>query len=227
MREQRYRQLRNPHVTPPTYLGLEGSSPKPGFWDRDPDTGSLFYKPTLSELVSALIEHRFANNLPCTGSIALEVEDRICARLDSSFWRWRRRADARRFFTGPIRPDVSVEQIKKTVAMFGRWLRSGRPIVEEEEATRRASICANCPGHFNVRIMGCTGCKAGYALVRKLRPRKHRMDSKLKVCAVCKCENRTQIWLPSDFLGDTVLPNTLSQFPVGCWKKELVGNAQD
>ena len=90
--------------------------------------------------------------------------------------------------------------------------------VSQEEANRRAAICAECPS--NKPLEGCSSCNS-----RGLRDfvrfmSQHgstAMDDRLNSCEYCGCFIRSMVWFPLESLKR--FDNDNSQLPANCWKK--------
>ena len=101
------------------------------------------------------------------------------------------------------------------------------PLVDEEEADRRAGICASCPA--NVNVSGCMGCVPIADLVSKVRgAKKTKADSVLKHCAVCRCALRAMVWVKDELLEPTITPEQREQYATlpWCWKAALLNSQQ-
>jgi hypothetical protein len=118
---------------------------------------------------------------------------------------------------------VPCSQAKQTLG-FGeivRWVRamynfatqSKFQLVDQEEAERRAKICAACP--HQISTSGCWGCKGIAGMLPAIAgARKTSYDGQLKACGVCGCFNAVSVHLPLDVQQDSHL-----SFPDHCWKK--------
>lgn len=90
-------------------------------------------------------------------------------------------------------------------------------LVEQEEAERRAAICAACP--LQIPTSGCWGCKGIAGMLPAIAgARKTSYDMQLKACGVCGCYNAVSVHLPIDIQQDPSL-----SFPDYCWKKAQIG----
>lgn len=86
-------------------------------------------------------------------------------------------------------------------------------LVSEEEAERRASICAACPQQISTS--GCWGCKGIAGMLPAIAgARKTSYDMQLKACGVCGCYNAVSVHIPLEVQQDASL-----EFPDYCWKK--------
>lgn len=117
---------------------------------------------------------------------------------------------------------ITREDMIRFLVTMKNWLAAGRPIVSQEEAERRATICCGdgivppCP--YMVRVTGCFNCgefaeligmTAGSPMTSK--------DDKLQSCGVCACIlKRAKIHMPLDVMDTRGL-----KFPDFCWQKDM------
>ena len=86
-------------------------------------------------------------------------------------------------------------------------------LVAQDEAERRAEICAKCP--LQISTSGCWGCKGIAGMLPAIAgARKTSFDAQLKACGVCGCYNAVSVHLPLAAQQDSSL-----DFPDYCWKK--------
>lgn len=105
-------------------------------------------------------------------------------------------------------------------AMYGFVKDHGLQTVPQEEAERRAKICASCPNQISTS--GCFGCKGIAGMLPLLAgARKTQSDGQLKACGVCGCYNSVSVHIPLDVQADADLP-----FPDHCWKKDPITKVQ-
>jgi protein-arginine kinase activator protein McsA len=90
--------------------------------------------------------------------------------------------------------------------------------VSQEEADRRAAICAQCPKNTEKVTEFCIGCYAR-SLVSKvndlLGSKRTAHDEKLKVCAMCHCDLKLKTWIPKSGVVDKTI-----DWPSHCWVRE-------
>ena len=86
-------------------------------------------------------------------------------------------------------------------------------LVPQEEAERRAEICAKCP--MQIPTSGCWGCKGIAGLLPQIAGAKTTsFDLQLSACGVCGCYNAVSVHLPLSVQQDASL-----DFPSYCWKR--------
>lgn len=93
-----------------------------------------------------------------------------------------------------------------------------KPSMEVAEA--RAKTCVACPE--NKEIAGCTGCnmRSLNGLIEKLAgAKKTSVDSSLKFCAVCHCNNRAKIWTKHEAIWLHMRDSEKERLPETCWLK--------
>lgn len=182
----------------------------PGGWVyTQPDTGWTKKAITFNSLVQAVARHRANMALPIPGDLAAEIEETICKKLSPE----NQVAHCEDGTTHPKSVHWSlVERFLKTAVAY---MLGPDSLVPQEEAERRASICAKCP--LNVGLHGCAVCRATLNSLReKLLDRHTEQDSLLGACGICGCDNRVQVHVPIPALtagsGDLVYPESW------CWK---------
>lgn len=163
---------------------------------------------TFAMLVHLVAQHRANMKIPTKGDLASEVDEAICANLSPA-------NQIAHCEDGQAHPKsvhwTLVDRFLKTAVAF---VRGEDGLVPQEEAERRASICAECP--LNVGLHGCAMCRATLNVLReKLTSRRTEQDDRLMACGVCGCDNRVQVHVPLPALqagsGDL-------NYPVWCWK---------
>lgn len=93
------------------------------------------------------------------------------------------------------------------------WRKTGFDTVPQEEAERRAAICAKCP--HNRIISGCWGCKGVGEQVSKLSGGKTTsIDQNLHMCDVCLCVIKAKVHLPREVIHTDGLDD---KWPSFCW----------
>lgn len=124
----------------------------------------------------------------------------------------------------------------KTVQSFAQflwnWVVQGGQPLDQNTANMRAAICVGC--HNNkptdeVRGAPCCGgnkmASAAIDTVRKTIIKDHSTpsDARLKVCAICGCDNRISVWIPNQILLKLEQANA---YPAFCWKKKIQENLE-
>jgi hypothetical protein len=136
--------------------------------------------------------------------IVLQIEDALCSRLHGN---------------EHCKPCTMAEQkigFKEVVqwvrAMYSFAIKGGLALVPQEEAERRARICAACP--HQIETSGCWGCRGVAGLIPAIAgARVTESDGQLKACGICGCYNAVSVHIPNDVQDTHSL-----QFPSFCWK---------
>lgn len=110
---------------------------------------------------------------------------------------------------------LTAADVTRFLKVMAAWIKN-REMVSQAEAERRAEICVGC--RYNVPVTGCSVCQGIAGKIANLiGSRTTRLDSQLRGCAVCACENKAQVHLPLDILARGANPTTA--YPEWCWKR--------
>ena len=112
---------------------------------------------------------------------------------------------------------IAWRDIKSFFLKVASWWKAGE-CVSQDEADRRAAICAGCELNQTAFLPGCPGCTNMAAEVFKfIGGKKTASDAALKSCGHCGCQNSVIVWAPLDALvkNETELPPV----PARCWKR--------
>ena len=135
-----------------------------------------------------------------------QIENNLCDRLAGH----------------PACVPCSQEKQKLGFAEIVRWVKAmyqfainGKfELVPQEEAERRAKICAACP--HQIATSGCWGCKGIAGMLPHIAGAKTTSyDPQLKACGICGCYNAVSVHLPVEVQGGENL-----EFPDFCWKSK-------
>ncbi len=181
------------------FLDKTITPPNNGFPYRQPETGFLFKQIAFSDLLTEVRDHRKGNNLPIGPNFEGEVEDGSCRLLLEAFPEYqgcvtengsRAYAPGRKWNLADVRSFLHTIQGLAT---------SGDKFVSQEEAERRAEICARCP--MNRDIPECWTCGGVTALIRTIKgDRNTSRDNDLKVCNSCGCDIKTKVFINKDLM---------------------------
>lgn len=194
----------------------------PGGWKyQQPETGLWLNAITEETLLRKISQHRQNNNLPHVNppfeTLAAEIEDCICRKMSPR--------DQRRLCDDGIRYKSGVrwEELLGFFKSNLKYFASGQEQVAQDEAERRANICATCP--LNVPVSGCAVCKESIKAYRnkiaKVTPTFE--DCRLKACGVCGCDLKTIVHFPLE----TLRAKGEHNFPDWCWQKRGGVNERD
>lgn len=181
---------------------------------RHPVSGLEMVRHAWDLLRSDVTAHCEANGYPAVSDA--EIESQMCERMGPTV--------AERYCEGS---GLSVngitlhwkELMSGTAALLGHLL-GGRKTVTQEEAERRAAICAPCPRNSSFS-KPCGGlCPELEDVVKAVvGGGKTSLDDKLEACSVCGCVNRAQIWVPIKHLAKGVEADFIEKAPQTCWKR--------
>ena len=181
-------------------------SPPDQFRYVDPDTGWLNRQMAYDTWVLKQKEHRRANGLPVPDDLEALMQDQVCRTIGPEWCEYANDGSFvnLRFTLG----DVVTYTKALIAALTGNY-------VSEEEANRRARICAGC--YLNVTVGGCGACHQLNNLVASDRSTPY--DESLRNCAVCKCFNKFQVHVPLTILSSHSSGERQAQYPNFCWLK--------
>lgn len=157
--------------------------------------------------VAEVKKHRIGNGISLDG-IEEQMQDQLCQTLPAG---WCRQDDPNR-----PRPDMrfGLSDIWNWAVAHIKLATTG--FVAQEEAERRAKICAGC--YMNVMGQGCQSChKVAELFTTELAARKTESDSFLRNCAACKCYLKALVHFPIDILQNHASVQPL--LPSFCWQK--------
>jgi hypothetical protein len=166
---------------------------------------------TFHQLVQRVHQHYTNMNHPY-GDLTAEIDAGICASLSP--------ADKVAYCDMGVRHREAVAwgEIYNFMMWLGKWLLGGTQLVSQEEAERRASICASCP--YNVPTSGCATCRTSIGVLRnKLMRVSSSQDDKLEACGICGCDLKTIVHVPLETLSHRGLEAEYQQVP-WCWQKK-------
>lgn len=181
---------------------------------RHPISGTEFNRHAWNLLRDDIGNHTRANNYaPVTDD---EIEAQMCERMGDTV--------ADQYCTGS---GLSVNgitlhwrEVMSGTAVFLSDLFAGRPRVNQQEAERRAAICAPCPRN-SIYAKPCGGdCPELTDVVKSIvGGGKTSLDDKLEACSVCGCANKAQIWMEIEHLAHGVGEDFIEKAPETCWKR--------
>lgn len=161
------------------------------------------------QLIEMATEVCIMQGQPIPMDIKWQIEDAICRRLPPDARDCKPR--------GNRKLQIDAGMVKRFMMTLVAWFTKGFAFVPQEEATRRAGICAECP--LQADAPGCWGCKGIGALVALVaRGRTTPYDGRLINCGVCGCVNSVQVHVPLDVLQKVSGELDYSESP-NCWKK--------
>lgn len=163
------------------------------------------------DMWAALVEHRKGNGYPPITEA--EAEDQLCQQIGPAYCQQEQPGNFR-FVNTRLKFSDVVEGAKA----YAAFLLGGT--VSQEEANRRARICAGC--YLRIQPQGCGACvKIGQLITGNVANKKTPHDSNLvnKACAVCKCPVQSLVHFPLDMLEKVDNAEQQQAFPEFCWRK--------
>lgn len=214
------RKLINPQIAP---VG--------GYRFIDPDTGFAYDRKyaSLEELSNHVQQYREANGLPRIEKFQAVWEAYVCANVPQM--------DGR---CCPVGEDISrkfTQYWAGAKAYVKAAIAGAAAFVSQEEADRRAAICAGCSE--NVRNYGHSHAQfySDKFIQGQIGNRKSAYHDKLHTCRVCTCILKAKVFydpnIVASSLSDTEV-GSLMRKPVDangrrikCWQLEGVGNGEE
>ena len=180
---------------------------------------------TFEMLLDRVRDYRHANAIPTGLGFEDELEEEVCGRYPDACLETDPRVPPRE---GSL---TGEDVIHGTEICISRWSKNTPP-PSQEEANRRALICANCAWQRTLQV-GCGGrCGqflswlAEQAVAGLIHPGKTPYDDRLHSCGVCHCYNSIAVWVPLEMQWSVLSEKQKSQFKLaaetqGCWKVVL------
>lgn len=182
-----------------------------------PELGMKGSGTTFEMLMANLREFRRVNAIPIGLGFEDEVEQQICNRYPAECIN----VDPR---IPNLQERLGYQDIVHGTEAFARLKLSGKPLVDQEEANRRASTCAVCP--MNSDFLKPCGWLCGElkALADSvLHGRTTPYDDRLRSCRICRCFNGIAVHFPVDVQIHSLSDAQKAQFEYAqeqfnCWK---------
>lgn len=175
---------------------------------------------TMESLLSRVKKHYMENGITLPPDWQEVVEDHLCRQLPHGWCSYSDGNPAQ-----GTKANLSAENIIKgikSLATMAMDAVSGQEVfVSQEEANKRAEICARC--YNNMTTNFCAGCSAMQqitSLVAKVKgSRTTPLDSKLYTCGVCGCRNEAIVHVNRKVLLSGEKSETTNSRPEWCWVK--------
>ena len=203
------------------YEFIDRHTSPPGGWKITASTGITFKHYDYRSVRNDYKRHCLANGIMLSPTWEEEFLSTMCEQ--NPHW-GKQCVPAQK---SPQRRRLTLEAALSFLNMMRKWAidaMGGKPaFVSQEEAERRASICASCPNNGNLQF-GCGACMSTvlqllHAIIGK---RKTSRDSELGACLVCSCSLKVSVHVPTE-VQHTGLPDHLKdEFKQidWCWKRE-------
>lgn len=180
--------------------------PSGGWFVKCPIVDEMVYGGDFGDMVGNCEKLLISKGITPPVDLVSQIENNLCDRL-----------------AGDINcvPCTSVQQklgfgeiVRWVRAMYNFAINNKFQLVEQEEAERRAKICAACPHQINTS--GCWGCKGIAGMLPAIAgARQTSYDQQLRACGICGCYNAVSVHLPVEAQGGEDL-----EFPDFCWKSK-------
>jgi len=205
------------------YEFVDMSGSPPGGWSITiPQTGIKFKHYDFRAMSSIYKAHCNANGILLSPNWQDEFLSEMCKQ--NPHWGLKCRP-----VTGKrsVAKKISLTAILSFLNMLKTWAQStlsGKSaFVSQEEAERRASICAACP--FNSPIQfSCGACMGAVLSLMQviLGKRKTSIDDALGACLVCSCSLKAAVHVPIDVQWDGLSQDIKDEFSEikHCWKNK-------
>lgn len=194
---------------------LEQDTVPPGGWRyRVPETGFVIQAWSWAALVPKVVAHYQAN----ATKPPPDLEDLVVKYACDTYAKCDEGGIPNRIARNVLKGLHVNEVIRFTQTLFDAVKRGER--ISQDEANRRASICAGC--EFNQKPEGCTGCNSSAikGLVSTLsQAGRTPHDAQLQSCRFCGCFIQSLIWYPLETLQKFTDQAENAELPNHCWKK--------
>ena len=207
-------------MNPPIKMKLRsrGVIPHGGYFHvLDPLTGVRSSAVHWDHLVSKVRDERKANGAP----IGLELEDEIEAWACLSHPDEVQVVDPRM----PKLRSFNLDDVIRGTQVLAAFKLAGSPLVSQQEANRRAAVCAKCP--LNVSYsQSCSICGKIEAVVMSVVGNVSTpSNQQLYSCAICSCALKAAVHLPNSILNQANNAEMNRDFAFaaeafGCWHTE-------
>lgn len=186
-------------------------------------TRPLITAPTWDELLIAIRKHEENNGHEITS--VEEIEDQLCQLLPNGHCQYEDGTQPSGHGCN-VNGEEMLAGAKGLAGMAGHWIAglfNGKGVwVGQEEANRRANICARCPR--NVSATACASCWVvthAKDLLFTIKGEKSTPDDNaLDQCCVCHCDCKTIVWIRKDILLEHMTNEQKERSPKCCWKLE-------
>lgn len=178
------------------------------------ETGYTTVSPTYDDWIFSAKAHRRANDLPIPLNFEAKMNDQLCGLLPPT-WCDRDEGDVAHWVDTRFTWSDFTEGMK----VFSRWGAEGAPLVNDDEANRRAGVCVSCP--LNVNITGCSAChKMASYITGTVAKKPGIYDDHLRACAICHCALKALVWFPMEILKESESSERQDLRPDFCWMKQ-------
>jgi len=174
------------------------------------ETKVVFIAYNWRELVGRVEKHLKGNGIAISADLNLTMMKVFCEATKSEYCA---EEDPNQNAKGRL-----FEQAQRFLRTINNVVASGASLVSQEEADRRASICAVCPQNQPTDV-GCTGCGMKTAIAQMANfalGKSTPLDSQLHWCQVCGCKNSLKIWVDRESMSEKDLAD---KWETECWMR--------
>lgn len=183
---------------------------------RHPISGHEMSRHAWDLLRSDVTAHTRANNYPEVTDD--EIESQMCERMGDKIAK-QYCGDGNGLSVNGITLGWR-DLVAGTQALLQHTL-NGRQTVPQEEAERRAGICATCPRNSSyAKPCGGDCPEVDNVIVSVVGGGKTSIDDKLEACSVCGCVLRALVWVPGKQLSTIMDADFIEKAPEKCWKRD-------
>lgn len=195
--------------------------PPGGFVFIVPETGfKIGRELSIEDLYSKIEKHYRDNRIHLPANWKERVQNQICQKLPPN-WCSFDGANPNPQYKTDLSADRILKGLSSLTAMAKAAIKGEEVFVDQNEAEKRAEICARC--HLNMSSNFCAGCAAGQAirnLVSGVKGnRTTTYDDRLMVCGVCGCKNEVIVHVNRNLLLTGEKSETTDSRPNWCWVK--------
>ena len=182
-----------------------------GFFYHVEATNTVFVRYGWRDLAKSVQEHLTGNGIEIPVNLGLIMQEAFCQH----------------------RPDLCVDRDPDSEAkisafqMMKRFYKSAvvpylaGQLVDQEEANRRAAICATCPKNTDKIVEFCVSCSTRSLVghINQFLTSRHTpSDPLLKNCSVCHCLLPMKIWIRKEDMDE---PELRDKWPTDhpCWMR--------
>lgn len=194
------------------------TGPSGGWKYTQPESGKTFEHYDHETWLRQIQDHRLGNGYPISHDWIAQLHDEACKQNPH----WQGKTCRRIVGNKPTRRALSFAAALSFLKMLTKWALDGAKLEDQEEAERRAAICAGCP--YNVTLsFGCGACMSTVLAAIKglLGKRATTQDKKLGACGICSCSLKASVWFPASTQFNSLDEDTKDQFRKVefCWKR--------
>jgi hypothetical protein len=180
---------------------------------QQPETGFKIQTRSWSQMLQQVHSHRVGNlgcDIEAGWQARLEHDYCLQNSLDGTQWC----SDEKYYAPDESRP-LHWSDIQRFLFSMIQWVAGGRKLVEQDEAERRAAICATCPKNVDLHV-ACPSCVKLDALIAETKgDRATSLDASLRNCEVCRCFLPTLVFYPEEAISKKGLT-----YPPNCWHND-------